>query len=269
MLLSRFWPGRGGAMPPATEAGGFTAHNIRLDDGSETRPGTGLIADGPWCLATKRLLNVLFPEGVAGKRIVDLGCLEGGYAVEFARMGMESLGLEVRQSNFDNCLYVKERLGLPNLRFVKDNAWNVANYGRFDVVFCCGLLYHLDRPIEYIKTLSTIANKAVILNTHFATDHEIRQFNLSRLSINEGIKGRWYREFTSLKTFAQEDSKWASWDNARSFWIKHEYIPQVLRESGFDMVFEQFDAIPDPIAAELGKRERNRGMFVGVRVGSD
>jgi 2-polyprenyl-3-methyl-5-hydroxy-6-metoxy-1,4-benzoquinol methylase len=147
MVLSRFWS-RGDATAPPTEAAGFTAHNIRLDDGSETRPGTGLLADGPWCLAAKRLLNMLFPEGVAGKRIVDLGCLEGGYAVEFARMGMESLGLEVRQSNFDNCLYVKDRIRLPNLKFIKDNAWNIASYGRFDVIFCCGLLYHLDRPFH-------------------------------------------------------------------------------------------------------------------------
>jgi hypothetical protein len=122
--------------------------------------------------------------------------------------------------------------------------------------------------MEYIKVLSEISDKAVILNTHFATDRKSRQFNLGGLCVHEGIQGRWYGEFKSLETFDRENTKWASWDNPQSFWIKHEYIPQALRESGFDLVFEQFDVIRDPIAAKLGSRERNRGMFVGVKVGS-
>jgi hypothetical protein len=46
------------------------------------------------------MLNLVFPDGLRGKRIADLGCLEGGYAVEFARLGMNATGIEVRDSNF-------------------------------------------------------------------------------------------------------------------------------------------------------------------------
>jgi SAM-dependent methyltransferase len=284
-MMTRFWPGRrqqfgeGDAPSPAIEAGsdssapvngpgdGFTAHNIRLDDGSFTLPREGLLADGPWCLATKRLLRTVYPDGVAGKRIADLGCLEGGYAVEFARMGMDTLGLEVRQSNFEHCLQVKSRLNLPNLNFVRDDAWNIAEQGHFDVIFCCGLLYHFDKPCEYIKLLSAICRKMVILNTHFSSDLENPHFNLGPLCENEGVPGRWYGEYPPGEEVDLERLKWTSWSNSDSFWIKHEYIPQVLREAGFDLVFEQLDFLPDPISAGLVP-ERDRGMFVGIKTGT-
>ncbi|MCB4825211.1 class I SAM-dependent methyltransferase [Roseicella aerolata] len=110
-----------------------------------------LLADLPWCKSAKRALRLIYPDHIRGKRIADLGCLEGGYALEFARMGMDALGIEVRQSNYDNCLIVKERAGLPNLNFVKDDAWKVAEHGPFDVIYCCGILYHLDRPREFVN----------------------------------------------------------------------------------------------------------------------
>jgi hypothetical protein len=33
-------------------------------------------------------------------RLVDLGCLEGGYTVEFGRMNFNALSIEVRESTF-------------------------------------------------------------------------------------------------------------------------------------------------------------------------
>lgn len=75
----------------------FTAHNIRFPDGSLTIPEhTHVLSDVPHCQGAKRALSMLYGQNCEGKRIVDLGCLEGGYALEFARMGLESLGIEVR-----------------------------------------------------------------------------------------------------------------------------------------------------------------------------
>jgi len=55
-------------------AGGFTAHNIWLDDSSLTRPEDPLqMEDAELLKFSKRLQGVLFTDGFAGKRIVDLG----------------------------------------------------------------------------------------------------------------------------------------------------------------------------------------------------
>jgi hypothetical protein len=54
-------------------------------------------------------------RGARSTRIADLGCLEGGYSVEFARLGYQTLGLDVREANIEVCRYVKSRVALPNL----------------------------------------------------------------------------------------------------------------------------------------------------------
>jgi 2-polyprenyl-3-methyl-5-hydroxy-6-metoxy-1,4-benzoquinol methylase len=149
----------------------FTNHNIRLDDGTFTKPSIGYSMESyGWFISAQRILETVFPGDKTGIRIADVGCLEGGYAVEFARMGFQVMGIEVRDSNIAACNYVKSKTDLPNLEFVKDNAFNIAQYGVFDVVFCSGLLYHFDKPKHFLETLSAVTTKLVILQTHFSTN---------------------------------------------------------------------------------------------------
>lgn len=218
-------------------AGEFTAHNIRLDDGSYTMPEQPWqMEDVPLLKFTKQFLRVLFSGGLSGKRIVDLGCLEGGYTVEFARAGFHALGIEVRQSNFKNCQRVKAATNLPNLAFVRDDVHNIADYGIFDAVFCCGLLYHLEMPRKFIELMSQVCRRAVIIDTHVADIHPNGAFALSEVTQNEGLAGRWFCEFEDDNQRAKD--KWSSWSNKKSFWMmKHDLI-EALRQSGFSMVLE-------------------------------
>jgi hypothetical protein len=271
----------------------FTAHNIRLDDGTLTKPDIGqTMEDDSWFVSAKRILEIVFPGDKRHLRLVDLGCLEGGYAVEFARMGFQVLGVEVRDVNFAACNYVKSKTNLPNLAFVKDDAWNIAKYGIFDVIFCCGLLYHLDRPKKFLETVSSVTKKIMILQTHFSIDNiydniyarlpavvrrlltkviksHADRHRLARVSVNEGLPGRWYTEFPDDESFSRrENSKWASWDNRRSFWIQREYLLQTIQDVGFDLVMEQFDGLGANIAESMLRgfyHAERRGTFIGIK----
>lgn len=251
----------------------FTAHNIRFADGTETLPGHegGLVADTEWCRGAKRLLELIYRGRFKGKRIADLGCLEGGYTLEFARMGMDAFGLDVRQSNIDNCLEVKRRAGIANLDFAKDDAWNISKYGPFDVIFCCGLLYHLDRPREFVHLMGKQARDAIIINTHFAPHdwYPMTAFKdvMGPIEEHEGLPGRWYREHDGGTEQQLEEMKWASWTNQRSFWPTKEALLQMIQEAGFDLVFEQHDIV-GPIFDILMNPENikhHRGVYVGIR----
>jgi len=249
----------------------FTAHNIRLDDGTFTNPDLPYsIEVHPWLLSAKRILNVVFPGEKSRLRVVDLGCLEGGYSVEFARMGFHVLGVEVRDSNMAACHYVKARTNLPNLEFVQDDVWNVAKYGTFDAAFCCGLLYHLDQPKRFLQLLSSITKELLIVQTHFATEKLESHHSLSpNIVENEGILGRWYMEFPDDKTFqSRQEYRSASWDNRKSFWIQREYLLQTIENVGFDTVMEQFDWLGPGMAGALltgGYRKEARGTFIGIK----
>jgi hypothetical protein len=63
----------------------FTAHNIRLPDGTETWPEGTLLEEYGSFRAPVRMLKLVFPEGLRDKSIADLGCLEGGFTTGFWR----------------------------------------------------------------------------------------------------------------------------------------------------------------------------------------
>ena len=253
----------------------FTAHNIRLDTGVHTKPDMGYSMEAyPWLVSARRILDTVFPKNRNHVRLADLGCLEGGYAVEFARMGFHVVGLEVREANIAACNYVKANTNLPNLAFIRDDARNIAKYGVFDVVFCCGLLYHLDTPKEFLNTLSTVTTRLLILQTHFSTDTKdiadpSDKYSLSQLTDNETLLGRWYTEFPDDEAYTNRElAKWASWDNRRSFWIQREYLLQAIHDVGFDLVMEQYDSLGPSIVESMLRgyyKTESRGTFIGIK----
>lgn len=250
----------------------FSAHNIRLDDGTLTKPELPHpISAEPWLVSAKRVLATAFPGDKSRHSVLDLGCLEGGYSVEFARMGFRATGLEVRDSSIAACRWVQSRVNLPQLSFVQDDAWNAGKHGTFDAVFCCGLLYHIDRPRAFIKMLSQVAQRVLILQTHFATDRPQNNFKLTDMCENENAAGRWYTEFeTPPDPTLKESSRWSSWDNTRSFWLTRGWLLQCLVEGGFDLVFEQFDSLRPSIVDSMNAgyyHKQDRGTFVGIRTG--
>jgi 2-polyprenyl-3-methyl-5-hydroxy-6-metoxy-1,4-benzoquinol methylase len=260
-------------MPEGIKNIQFTAHNIKLDDGTLTKPDIGYSMEAyPWFISAKRILDVVFPGDKSAIHLVDLGCLEGGFATEFARMGFQVLGIEVRDSNIAACQYVKAHVKLPKLDFVRDNVMNMDKYGTFDAAFCCGLLYHLEKPMEFLRILSSVTKRLLILHTHFSTENDNPTYKLSSITENESLRGRWYTEFNNDEDFRRrEEDRWASWDNRKSFWIQREYLIGAIHSAGFDLVAEQFDNLEPDIAEAMLHgyyNKHSRGMFIGVKTGN-
>lgn len=274
----------------------FNFHNIRLDDGTLTKPEVGLsTGENSTFQSAKRMIDLVYPGERSHLRVADLGCLEGGYTVEFARLGLQSLGIDVRQINIDACRFVQSQVSLPNLDFVLDDVWNIANYGSFDVMFCCGLFYHLDNPHKFLNILAKVTNRLLILDTHFSEARDapsliqprrLRRFiaktiplkhnatttyKLSSLTEHEGLRGRWFSEFLTDRAFRDRaNRKLASWDNRRSFWIQREHLIGAIKDAGFDLVLEQFDGLSPNIAHTMTEgryRTQGRGTFIGIKQG--
>lgn len=272
----------------------FTAHNIRLKDGSTTmNNNVPILAESAMWTSIAQTVDLFFPgtnsEGGRGK-VADLGCLEGGYTAAFAQMGFDALGIEAREDNIKNCTLVKENLGLPHLNFVKDDVRNMAKYGPFDITLCYGLLYHLNDPVSFLKTLSDNTKKLLLLNTHFAPEYDLRyslgpvnnyflapiqkrthfwerqkNYRLSPITTNEGYRGRWYKEWNQrTEKSGIEKMLWASYNNDRSFWLCKKDLTKVLHNAGFNHVFEQFNFTGD-LAPDHYTSFFNRTMFVALK----
>lgn len=272
----------------------FTAHNILLDNGKRTMDDNAiLLADSAVWKSIEKSLNLFLPgtkEERSRLRVADLGCLEGGYAVEFAKLGFDTLGIEAREENMAKCNYVKSNLNLPNLNFVKDDVRNLANYGKFDIILCYGLLYHLNDPADFLKKTSECTNKIMFLNTHFAPERDVRyslrflntffvaplqkrtkwfeftmNHRLSPLQLNEGYRGRWKKEWSRRSSQNNiEKSLWASYNNHRSFWLCKKDLTKALHAANFDSVFEQFNHTGD-IEPENYTHYCKRSMFVALK----
>lgn len=270
----------------------FTAHNILLDDGTETNNSFSLISGTARWKAIKKTIELFFPLTAerAKYKAVDLGCLEGGYTVELARMGFDSLGIEIRQDSIDKCEYVKAHLNLPNLRFAKDDVLNIKNHGKFDVTFCCGLFYHLADPDAYLKTLCENTNNLLILDTHFALEKDFRfdlsplskkfvipllrkyrmydekqYWPLSKLTTHENRKGCWFKEYSEgEKTEKVDKMLWASHGNTSSFWPCKKDLIQSMHDAGFTSVFEQFDYVDD-LSKNTYSNHYDRCLLIGVK----
>ncbi|MEE8170834.1 MAG: class I SAM-dependent methyltransferase [Phycisphaerae bacterium] len=244
----------------------FTSHNIQLPDGSRTMAEKWLLNEGHHCKAIMRTLNLVFPPTDRnGLRIVDLGCLEGGYAVEFARAGFDVLGIEARKDNINKCEYVADKVGLRNLSFVQNDVRNLAKYGTFDAVFCCGLLYHLENPAAYLKLIGRCTRRLLILQTHYATEPDPPNFKLSPMTTHEGHRSKWFVEWPAGSPPEQvEHWVWASVGNDRSFWPTKKHLLQSVREAGFQIVYEQYDFL-DNIVDDPYIEQNARSLFIGIR----
>jgi SAM-dependent methyltransferase len=247
----------------------FTAHNIELPDGSHTMPGEPLLREWGICRAALRALDSLVPiqEGTDPPRVADLGCLEGGYAVEFARAGYDVVGIEGRRSNIEKCELVASELDLPNLRFVCDDARNIRSYGSFDAVFCCGLLYHLDKPTAFLRELADVTRRVLLLHTHYATpdDESWNKFRLSSLTEHEGRIGRWFEEWNPNASPEEvETLAWSSVGNSSSFWLEKRHLLQAMIDAGFPVVCEQYDFLEDVVGNDYTE-DQHRSFFLGLK----
>jgi SAM-dependent methyltransferase len=254
----------------AGERPSFTAHNVLLADGTRTIPEWGLLTEDPYTQAVLRTLDLFCPTGDGpAPRVADLGCLEGGFAFAMADVGYDVLGVEARQGNVDKCLWALERRHPSTIGFVQDDVRNIAEHGTFDAVFAAGILYHLDKPIEFLNTLGRITRKLLIVQTHYAPplggEGKLR---LSAPVLNEGALGRWFGEWSKKATPEEIEAKiWTSVGNARSFWLDKKHLLQAISNAGFPVVFEQYDFLGDIVANDYIERN-HRGLFVGVKPSS-
>jgi SAM-dependent methyltransferase len=101
--------------------------------------------------------------------ILELGPLEGAHSYQLELLGArEILSVEANIEAFLKCLIVKEIVGLNKTRFLLGDIMGF--FGtcdqRFDLIFCCGVLYHMVDPLALLYEVATHTDR-VYLWTHY------------------------------------------------------------------------------------------------------
>lgn len=249
------------AVNALTEQHGDWSYDIPLPFGVWTRGNEGL----PHA-RLRRLVQAATDAcggSLKGRRVLDLGCLEGLFAMEFAAQGADALGIEIRESHLVKANLCKEALGLEQLSFAQDDVRKISveKYGKFDVVVCSGILYHLatTEVLDLISTMYDMAERVVLIDTHIALE--------GRESVEYRGKRYWgstYREHADGSSQQQRASRgWASWDNTTSFWLTRASLVNFLLDCGFSSVDECFMAPPHE--SDRGARSGDRCTFAAIK----
>lgn len=178
-----------------------------------------------------------------GKRVLDLGCLEGGYTIACAMNGAkEAVGVEIRQVSIERCNLVKELLNVNNANFVQQNAKDIdkAELGIFDGIILSGLLYHMNDPYSFLGRCYDIikSDGIILIDTHVALPqifgHECSP-DITEVNIgSKKYRGRWAFEYEENASQEQiETFLWASYGNHQAFWPLEESLLRMLSDTGF------------------------------------
>ena len=248
-LIRERWAAPDDELRAAIRAQSWTGHNIPITaEESTLGPGPEQIGENRRTIAIKSLIRRSF----ATRRVsvLDLGALEGGLSFEMAREGWEATGVEGREENFRKAELIRAYYALPNLRFVRKDvkALDPATDGTFDVILCCGLLYHLDRPVEHLRQLHALLKDdgMLFLDTHVAPDEHAARHGthapaLSELtSMRDGeheYEGQWWTEPAAGDL---KERMWSAISNERSFWLTRRSLIRALYHSGFGAIHELF-----------------------------
>lgn len=178
--------------------------------------------------------------GMSGKRVLELGPLEGGHTFMLSQAGAREItSIESNQRAFVKCLITKEILGykanillgdfIPFLQKAK------ADGDKYDFLLASGVLYHMIDPVMTLDLFLSVSNQIGIW-THFYD--------------NDVVRSKWPKKFDAtpkhvdykgmnLETYRQEYENALSWGGfcggsaPYSYWMTKDSITSMLESNGF------------------------------------
>ena len=183
-------------------------------------------------------------HSLAGKRVLDLACGEGGHAIQFARKGAQVLGVEGRKLYVDRARFAAEATGTADrIEILQGDVRKLpADIGTFDIVVFSGILHHLGQADfdGIVAELGRVTGDILLLYTHISTELSIKNHRLQGpVKTAAGRTGYLFREHDDNAGAEEREKKVrASLDNTFSFWAQEPSLIDAIRSAGFNLVLK-------------------------------
>lgn len=213
-LLDKMRPKSG--TPAEAPYGGI----VRRRKLKENASGVADVFDSPEAIAINearmsRLASLELP--LAGKRVLDVGCGVGHLAAYLAKLGCVMTCVDGRE---ENIALLRQRHPEFEAHVADAERDSLSLFGKFDVVFSYGLLYHLENPMAALRNMASACCEMLLLET-IICDHSAPLLRMEDeyLAANEALTSTGCRPTPSYVAQALNRSGFA-----------HVYAPSVPPE---------------------------------------
>jgi SAM-dependent methyltransferase len=125
-----------------------------------------------------------------GTRVLEVGAGVGQLTGFFIDRGCAVVATEARQENVEELARRRPSVTVQQAD-VEDS---LERLGRFDIVFCYGLLYHLESPLRALRNMAAVCDRLLLLETMIC-DSELAVMRLEdeTRSVNQALAGLAHR----------------------------------------------------------------------------
>ncbi len=112
------------------------------------------------------LLTRIYPEGLRGKRVLDVACNGGGYSFVAKRLGADFvLGFDAREHWIRQANFVAQHLSLDGIQLVRSELYEFHVDVPFDVCLFKGIFYHLPDPVAGLRHIADMTREIIVVDT--------------------------------------------------------------------------------------------------------
>ena len=215
------------------------------------RGGDANLVDDPRPGYAARLLG---RDGtLEGMTVLELGPLEGAHSYQLEQLGAARIvAIESNVEAYLKCLIMKEALGMRRAEFLLGdfNLYLQECAERFDIVFACGVLYHMEDPLALIRGIARLTDKCLVWTHYFDERVEGR---VPVPATVDGLETTYYR--ANYQDRAQRDF-WGGNKPAAS-WMTRNDILAAFRHFGLAeivIITDDRDTEPGPTVCFAARR---------------
>ena len=126
---------------------------------------SSIFASPAYAEARQARLRNLFAHvdraSLAGKRVLELGCGAGDLGQAFVDLGCNVVSVDARP---EHIAALRARYPSREVHLADLEQWDFSSLGRFDIILCFGVLYHLAAPREFLARCAS-TSQTIFLET--------------------------------------------------------------------------------------------------------
>lgn len=136
---------------------------------------------------------------IDGRRVLEVGAGVGRLTGFFVDRGCSVVVTEARPENVSE---LRRRLPTIDARQA-DVEESLEDVGRFDVVFCYGVLYHLESPLRALRNMAAVCDDLLLIETMVCDSRDaVLRLEDETRSANQALRGLAHRPSPSYLAIA-------------------------------------------------------------------